>query len=86
MLYISGIAIKQRYAGIDSAGSLKSISTTAEIIINPTKIRAEAVAYEGIVVNNGAKITANKNNKPVTTEARPVLAPAQIHLMKTQQK
>ena len=68
--YISG------YAGTDSAGSLKSISTTAETIRNPTKINAGAVANPGIVVNNGAKMIANKNNNPVTTEESPVLAPS----------
>ena len=49
MLYISGMAIKQRYAGIASVRSSKSIFTIADIIRKPTKISAGAVANPGIV-------------------------------------
>ena len=56
MLYISGIATSVRYAGIASVKSLKSISTTAEIIKKPTKISAGAVANPGMVVNTGARM------------------------------
>ena len=76
MLYASGIAIRQRYAGIASVGSLKSISATALTIKNPTKIKAGAVANPGIATKTGDKKIAIKNRKPVTTDARPVLAPS----------
>ena len=55
---------------------MKSISTTALTIRNPTKIRAGAVANPGIVVNTGANIIAIRNKKPVTTEESPVLPPS----------
>ena len=76
MLYISGIAIRQRYAGMASVRSLKSTLTIADTIRNPTKINAGAVANPGIAVKIGAKKIASRNKKPVTTDARPVLAPA----------
>ena len=76
MLYARGIAIMHRYAGIASARSSKSIFTTEDTIRNPTKISAGAVANPGIAVKIGAKRMATRNNRPVTTEARPVLAPA----------
>ena len=37
---------------------------------------AGAVANPGIAVKIGAKKIASRNKKPVTTDARPVLAPA----------
>lgn len=55
---------------------MKSISTTALTIRNPTKISAGAVANPGIVVNTGANIIAIRNKKPVTTEESPVLPPS----------
>ncbi len=42
---------------------------------NPTIIKAGAVAQPGIATNNGDKNIASKNNIPVTTAERPVLAP-----------
>ena len=76
MLYVSGIAIRQRYAGTASVISLKLISTTALTIKNPTKISAGAVANPGIVVNTGAKKIETKNNNPVTIDESPVLPPS----------
>ena len=75
ILYESGITSIHKYAGIASVGALKSISTTADIIRNPTNIRAGAVANAGIAVNIGANRIDIRKRKPVTTEARPVLAP-----------
>ena len=73
MLYISGIQIRHRYAGILSVKSLKSISTTALIMRKPTNISAGAVANPGIVVNTGANTIATRKRRPVTTEESPVL-------------
>lgn len=39
-------------------------------------ISAGAVANDGIVTNKGEKITATKNNNPVTTAVRPVRPPS----------
>ena len=64
------------YAGTASVRSLKSICATEEIIRKPTKINAGAVAKPGIAVKIGAKKIARRNNTAVTTEARPVRAPA----------
>ena len=55
---------------------MKSISTTALTIRNPTKISAGAVANPGIVVNTGANTIAIRNKKPVTTDESPVLPPS----------
>ena len=76
MLYISGIAKIVKYAGTASVRSLKSMSTTADSIKNPTKINAGAVAKHGTAVNTGAKKIANKNMIAVTADARPVRPPA----------
>lgn len=76
MLYISGMAIRQRYAGIASVRSSKSIFTIADIIRNPTKISAGAVANPGIALKIGANKMEIRNKNPVTTEESPVLAPA----------
>ena len=76
MLYISGIAKIVKYAGTASVRSLKSMSTTADSIKNPTKINAGAVAKPGTAVNTGAKKIANKNMIAVTADARPVRPPA----------
>ena len=63
MLYISGMAIKQRYAGIASVRSSKSIFTIADIIRKPTKISAGAVANPGIALKIGAKKIEIRNKK-----------------------
>ena len=76
MLYINGIAIRQRYAGTASVASSKSTFKIADTIKNPTKINAGAVANPGIAVKIGAKKIASKNKNPVTTDAKPVLAPS----------
>ena len=52
------------------------MSVIALNIKKPTIINAGAVANEGIVINNGEKIIATKNNTPVTTAVRPVLPPS----------
>lgn len=76
MLYIRGIHTIVRYAGTDSLKSLKSISSIAETIKNPTYKSAGAVANPGMEINIGENKTARRNMSPVTTDARPVLAPA----------
>ena len=76
ILYIKGMHKIHKYAGIASVISLKSISKIEEIIKNPTKINAGAVAKAGMAQNIGAKKMDSKNKHPLTTEANPVLAPA----------
>ena len=76
ILYIKGIHNKHKYAGIASVISLKSISKIAEIIKNPTKINAGAVAKPGMAQKIGAKKMESKNRNPLTTDDKPVLAPA----------
>ena len=76
MLYVSGIAIRQRYAGIDSLKSEKSISVTALIIRKPTNMRAGAVAKPGIDVNTGAIMSERRNRIPVMMDVSPVLPPS----------
>ena len=73
-----GIAKIHKYAGIASERfSLENlISTTDSNIKKPTKIKAGAVANEGIDVNNGENNVASKNNTPVVTAVNPVLPPA----------
>ena len=44
--------------------------------VSATKINAGAVANPGIAQKIGEKKIASRNKKPVTTEARPVLAPS----------
>ena len=76
MLYIKGIASIARYAGTASVISSKSIEMIEEIIKNPTKINAGAVAKDGIAVKIGANTIANKNSRPVTIADKPVRPPA----------
>ena len=52
------------------------ISPTVVIIRKPTKISAGAVAKPGIAQNIGARNIDKRKSRPVTTDARPVLAPA----------
>ena len=49
---------------------------TVDTIRKPTKIRAGAVAKLGIEQKIGDSTTEIKNKNPVTTEEKPVLAPA----------
>lgn len=49
---------------------------TVDTIRKPTKIRAGAVAKLGIEQKIGDSTTEIRNKNPVTTEERPVLAPA----------
>lgn len=51
---------------------------TERIIIKPTKINAGAVAAGGTNAKIGLRNRAERNKRPVTSEARPVLAPAAI--------
>ena len=44
----------------------------------PTMINAGAVAIDGIIKNNGEKISVNKNNAPIVHAVRPVRPPAAI--------
>ena len=76
ILYASGIASIHRYAGTDSVKSSKSTLIMDDTIKKPTKISAGAVANPGIAVKIGAKKIAIRNSRPVTMDARPVLAPA----------
>jgi hypothetical protein len=55
-----------------------SILPIEPAIIVPTITIAAAVTPAVIRLNNGAKNTDNKNRIPVTTDAKPVLAPAPI--------
>ena len=50
---------------------------TEVIIKNPTMINAGAVANPGIAIKIGLNTIDTKNNKEVTTDARPVLAPSE---------
>ena len=52
------------------------VSKGLDRVFDPTKIKAGAVANPGIAVKIGAKKMASKNKMPVTTEAKPVRAPA----------
>ena len=74
--YANGITIIVINAGIPSVISSNEIEETDFIIKNPTKINAGAVAALGIRANNGVKKRASKNKTAVTTEERPVRAPA----------
>ena len=76
MLYMSGIASRHKYAGIASVISVNSMLVTVDTIRKPTKIRAGAVAKLGIEQKIGDSTTEIRNKNPVTTEERPVLAPA----------
>ena len=76
MLYMSGIASRHKYAGTDSVISVKSMLTTVETIKNPTKMSAGAVAKFGMEQNSGERTMDTRNKNPVTTDARPVLAPS----------
>src|SRR5260370_24973957 len=72
---VNGIVISVRNAGTATIGSVHSISVTAEIINEPTRINAGAVAAIGIVATSGATNNAIRNNSPVTIEPTPVPAP-----------
>ena len=63
-------------AGIPSVGSSNLMSTTDFIIRYPTKIKAGAVAADGMRKNNGLRKSETRKRIPVVTEARPVRAPA----------
>ncbi len=60
----------------DSTKFEKSILDIAEIILNPTKIRAGLVAASGIIKKIGANSIEAKNNSDVVKEVNPVLPPA----------
>ena len=70
--------MKQRYAGIDSEGFLKSMSTTFIAIRNPTNIKAGATANPGIAIKIGPITNDTRNKSPVTHVERPVLPPSFI--------
>ena len=62
--------------GIAVSISLQSIYFTLLIMYTPTIISAGAVAAEGTIPAIGANRHASRNRRPVTTDARPVRAPA----------
>jgi hypothetical protein len=72
---VNGIVISVKNAGTATIGSAHSISVTAEIINEPTRINAGAVAAMGIVAASGATNSAMRNKSPVTIEATPVRPP-----------
>ena len=76
MLYINGIAITAIYAGIASVKSLKSTFRIAEIIKNPTTIRAGAVAKDGMAKKIGERNRLSPKNAAAVTAVRPVLPPS----------
>ena len=76
MLYARGIMIMQMYAGILSEKSVKSTSRIDVIIMQPTRIRAGAVAAEGIAVNSGAKNNAIAKQIATVNDVRPVRPPS----------
>ena len=55
--------MRQRYAGMASVKSSKSISVTAITIKNPTKISAGAVAKPGMAMNTGDKKMDTRNTR-----------------------
>ena len=66
-----------RYAGMQSV-RFSSSNLRCAILVNirnPTKIRAGAVANEGIAVKIGAKRTETRNRRPVTRAVSPVRPP-----------
>ena len=75
MLYINGIAMKHMNPGIASVKSAKSIFEIDFTIIKPTRIKAGAVAKDGIAKKIGDKIIDIKNNNPVVIAVKPVLPP-----------
>lgn len=70
--------INARYGGIASDTSSNSISLMALNKRPPTKINAGAVAQDGMMLTNGAKMIAAKNMIAVNTEVSPVLPPTLI--------
>ncbi|EJW98754.1 hypothetical protein EVA_13139 [gut metagenome] len=54
------------------------MAAVSAIIVTPTIIKRGAVTCSVITLNSGDKNKDIKNSKPVTTFARPVLAPASI--------
>src|ERR1700735_5341954 len=66
---VSGIVIRVRKDGTATIASVHSLSVTAEIINEPTRINAGAVAAIGMVATSGATNNAIRNSSPVTIEA-----------------
>ena len=78
MLYVNGIIIIVRKAGILSENSLSLIFLTGLIINDPTRINAGAVAAAGTIKNTGAKNKAITKNTAVKNAVSPVLPPSVI--------
>ena len=76
MLYAKGIAINAKKAGIPSLASEKSNLFTDCIIINPTMIRAGAVAKPGTAKKIGENNNAIAKKAAVTKDVNPVLPPS----------
>ena len=76
ILYVSGIIIIVKNAGIDSVKSSKSIFIIGEIMNNPTIINAGAVAAAGIIIKTGAKNKAKANIPATVNAVIPVFPPS----------
>ena len=76
ILSLSGIVMIVRNAGTAISKRFHSILPRLDTIRIPTMISAGAVTSDVITSNNGEKKSAKRNNTPVTTDAKPVLAPA----------
>ena len=75
MEYINGMAIRVINAGIASLSSSMSIFTICCIIMNPTMMRAGAVANDGTARNMGDRKSDSRKRKPVTIVVSPVRPP-----------
>ena len=74
MLYVNGINTITRNAGKPSVQSSKSMLRIAPNMRAPTMIRTGDVAAFGTKDTNGAKNKQIRNNTPVVTAVKPVLA------------
>src|SRR5688500_5591273 len=74
--HVNGIVTAHRNAGAASGTSFQSMSRSMPAIKNPTTTSALAVAAGGTTPASGATNIAARNSTPVTTDARPVRAPA----------
>lgn len=73
--YVSGIAIRQMNAGIDSEKSENGIFFTGSIMRRPTMISAGAVAAEGIERKRGEKRSATAKQIATTSAVSPERPP-----------
>lgn len=76
MLYVKGIIIIVRKAGIASVKSSKFTSLIGDIMNNPTITRTGAVAALGIIRNRGDRKRATKKRMAVVKAVSPVFPPS----------